>query len=123
MGDIPFYLLAILFGTTAGILEIKLGDLLVTALFVLLTTMILAASRPSRPWRWALLVAVFVPILRVFAYVVFAEKPYLAQIWEPGFAFVIAAVGAYCGMFARKAVDNLFGQSGKAGGKFPPQAR
>lgn len=116
MGDIPFYLLAILFGTTAGILEIKLGDLLVTALFVLLTTMILGASRPERLWRWIVLVAIFIPILRVIAYLVFGQKPYLAQMWEPGFAFVIAAVGAYCGMFARKAVDNLFGQSGKSDG-------
>ena len=108
MGDIPFYLLAILFGTTAGILEVKLGDLLVTALFVLFCTMILGAARPRRPWRWAILVAVFIPVLRILAYVVFAQKPYLAQIWEPGFAFVIATVGAFCGMFARKAVENLF---------------
>ena len=116
MGDIPFYLLAILFGTTAGILEIRLGDLLVTALFVLVTTMILGAARPVRLWRWIVLVAIFIPILRVAAYFVLGEKPYLAQIWEPGFAFVIAAVGAYCGMFARNAVVNLFGQSGKTHG-------
>ena len=114
MRNLPFYLLAILFGATAGILEIKLGDLLVTALFILVSTMILGAARPEKLWRWIVLVAVMVPILRVYAYFVLGEKPYLAQMWEPGFAFVIAAVGAYCGFFARKAVDNLFGQSGKA---------
>lgn len=113
MRNLPFYLLAILFGITAGILELKLGDLLVTALFILLSTMILGAARPERPWRWILLVAIFVPILRVMAYLTLGQKPYLAQMWEPAFAFVIAAVGAYCGMFARKAVENLFGQSGK----------
>jgi hypothetical protein len=116
MRNIPFYLLAILFGSTAGILAVKLGDLLVTALFVLLCTMILGAARPERLWRWIVIVAIFIPILRVAAYLTWGQKPYLAQIWEPGFAFVIAAVGAYCGMFARKAVENLFAKSGNARG-------
>ena len=114
MRNLPFYLLAILFGTTAGILEIKLGDLLVTALFVLVSTMVLGAARPQKLWLWIVVVAVGVPVLRVYAYFVLDEKPYLAQMWEPAFVFVIAAVGAYCGFFARKAVENLFTQSGKA---------
>lgn len=113
MRNLPFYLLAILFGTTAGILELELGDLLITALFIMFGSMILGAARPERPWRWILLVGIFVPVLRIVAYFTLGDKPYLAQTWEAGFVFVIATVGTYCGLFARKAVDNLFGQSGK----------
>jgi hypothetical protein len=115
MRDIPFYLLAVLFGATAGILEIKLGDLLITALFLLVCTLVLGAARPERPWRWIVIVAIFVPILRIAAFLTVNQKPYVAQIWEAAFAFVIATVGAYCGVFARKAVENLFSQSGKPG--------
>lgn len=112
MRDLFFYLLAVVFGISAGILEIKLGDLLVTALFIMICTMALGASRPQRAWRWIVIVAIFVPILRIAAYLVAGQKPYFAQSWEAAFAFVIAAVGTYAGVFARKAAEGLFREGG-----------
>ena len=55
-------------GLCAGFLDVKFGDLLLTALFVLAATMLLGALRPQRPWRWTLLVAVFVPLVQLIAY-------------------------------------------------------
>ena len=60
-GDSFFYLLAAGAGALAGWVDIKVQDLLLTALLVMVPCMILGALRPSRPWRWALLVGIFVP--------------------------------------------------------------
>ena len=106
--DLFMYLLAVLFGLSAGILEVTVGDLLATALFVLVSTMVLGFVRPKRPWRWVVVVGVFVPLARLAVYLVLMQKPYRAQIWESGLGFVTGTAGSYCGALARKGVDELF---------------
>ena len=106
--DIFVYFLGVLFGLSAGILEITVGDLLATALFVLVSTMVLGFLRPQRPWRWIVVVGVFVPLMRLTAYLVMTQKPYRAQVWESGLGFVTGTAGSYCGALARKGVDELF---------------
>jgi len=106
--DLFMYLLAVLFGLSAGILEVTVGDLLATALFVLVSTMVLGFVRPKRPWRWVVVVGVFVPLARLAAYLVLTQTPYRAQIWESGLGFVTGTAGSYCGALARKGVDELF---------------
>jgi nitrate/nitrite transporter NarK len=106
--DIPFYLLAALLGICAGLLEIKLGDLLATALFVMCSTMVLGFMRPKNAWRWIVVVAVFVPVIRIAAYAILKQKPYRAQIWESALGFLTGIAGAYGGVLARKGVDELF---------------
>jgi lysylphosphatidylglycerol synthetase-like protein (DUF2156 family) len=106
--DILIYLLAALLGLGAGILEVTVGDLLATALFVLISTLVLGFVRPRRPWRWIVIVGIFVPLVRLAVYVVLSQKPYRAQIWESGLGFVTGTAGSYCGALARKGVDELF---------------
>ena len=53
-GDTSIYVLGSILGIGAGILDVKVGDLLLTAMFVLASTMLLGALRPERPWRWIL---------------------------------------------------------------------
>lgn len=106
--NVFIYVLAVLFGLSAGILEVTVGDLLATALFVLVSTMVLGFLRPKRPWRWIVVVGVFVPLARLAAYLVLTQKPYRAQIWESGLGFVTGTAGSYCGALARKGVDELF---------------
>ncbi len=106
--DLAIYCLAVLLGVCAGILEITLGDLLVTALFVLLSTLVLGYLRPQRPWRWIVVVGIFVPLFRLVAFLVMTQKPYRAQIWESALGFVTGVAGAYAGATARKGVDELF---------------
>src|SRR6266404_6246360 len=50
--DILIYFLAALLGLCSGILEVTVGDLLATALFVLISTLVLGFVRPKRPGRW-----------------------------------------------------------------------
>lgn len=106
--DLFIYLLAILLGLCAGILEITINDLLVTAIFVMLSTMVLGFLRPRRAWRWIVVVGIFVPVIRVTAYLALTQRPYRAQIWESGLGFLTGIAGAYGGALARKGVDELF---------------
>ena len=106
--DILIYFLAALLGLCSGILEVTVGDLLATALFVLISTLVLGFIRPRRPWRWIVVVGIFVPLVRLAVYLVLSQKPYRAQIWESGLGFVTGTAGAYCGALARKGVDELF---------------
>jgi hypothetical protein len=108
MKDLPFYLLAALLGIVAGVLDVKVGDLLLTALFVLASTMLLGVLSPERPWRWILVVGIFVPLLQMLAYWFFTEKPYRAQIYESFLGFLTGTAGAYGGSAGRRAVEEIF---------------
>jgi hypothetical protein len=108
--DRGIYILGAVLGVFAGLLDVRFGDLLLTALFVLMATMLLGGLRPHRPWRWTLLVAVFVPLVQLIAYAVLAEKPYRAQIYESFLGFLTGIAGAYGGATARRGLQELWGK-------------
>lgn len=105
--DVLIYALAILLGICAGILNVTVGDVLVTTLFVLLSTLALGFLRSRRAWRWILIVGAFVPLLQLITYLFLGWKPYRAQIWESGLGFLTGTAGCYCGALARLGVDEL----------------
>ena len=105
--DIPIYALGILLGICAGILEITVGDMLATALFALISTLVLGFLRPRHAWRWIFVVGIFVPVFRLAAYLLLDQKPYRAQIWASGLGLLTGVAGAYSGVFARLGVDEL----------------
>jgi energy-converting hydrogenase Eha subunit A len=104
------YLLGVFLGICAGILDLEAGDLLGTALFVLISTMVLGVIRPERPWRWTIMVGVFVPLVRLGAYLWVRQKSDRAQIYESILGFVTGFAGAYSGSVARRGVRELFGK-------------
>jgi len=95
-------------GLCAGFIDAKFGDLLLTALFVLASTMLLGALRPERPWRWTVVVGVFVPVVQLAAYLSLTQKPYQAQIYESFLGFLTGIAGAYGGALGRRAFEVLF---------------
>ena len=107
-GDGFYYLLAAMSGMLAGWLDIKVGDLLLTAMVVLAACMLLGILSPRRPWRWVLLVGVFVPVMEWLAYFFLSQKPDRAQIYESFLAVVPGGAGAFGGAVGRGVVDNLF---------------
>jgi hypothetical protein len=107
-GDSFYYLLAVLSGVLAAWLDIKVGDLLLTAMVVLVANMLLGFLSPRKPWRWVVLVGVFVPIVEWLAYYFLSQKPDRAQIYESFLAFVPGIAGAFGGSVGRGVVDNLF---------------
>src|ERR1700676_2232585 len=108
-GDRLYYVLAALLGVLTGWLDIKVGDLLLTAMAVLAANMLLGFLSPRRPWRWVLLIGVFVPIVDWLAYFFLSQKPERAQIYESFLAFVPGIAGAYGGAVGRNVLNNLFG--------------
>jgi len=107
-GDGFYYLLAVLSGVLAGWVDIKVGDLLLTAMIVLAACMLLGILSPRRPWRWVLLVGLFVPVVEWLAYYFLSQKPERAQIYESFLAFVPGIAGAFGGSAGRNVVNNLF---------------
>lgn len=98
------YLLAPFLGVTAGYIQIKFGDLMLTALVVMAFTMLLGILRPQRPWRWMLLVATAVLLLQGAAYFFLTERSSREQIFESMLGFLTGTVGAYAGSLFRRAL-------------------
>lgn len=88
-------------------MDVKVGDLLFTALLVLAPCMLLGALRPQRPWRWVVVIGIFVPIVELLSYVIMTQKPYRAQIYESFLAFLPGIAGAYGGSILRGVINNL----------------
>ncbi|MBZ5664049.1 MAG: hypothetical protein LAO30_05545 [Acidobacteriia bacterium] len=107
-GDGLYYLMAAMSGALAGWLDIKVGDLLLTAMVVLAANMLLGFLSPRKPWRWVVLIGVFVPAVEWLAYFFLTQKPERAQIYESFLAFMPGIAGAFGGSIGRGVVDNLF---------------
>jgi hypothetical protein len=102
------YFVGALLGLAAGWLDVKIGDLLLTALFVLCPTMLLGVLRPHKPWRWTIEVAACVPLVQLLAYFFLTQKPYRAQIYESFLGFLTGIAGAYGGALGRRGLSELF---------------
>ena len=102
------YLVSMVLGLCAGALDVKVGDLLLTALFVLASSMLLGAWRPQKPWRWIVLVGIAVPLAQCFAFLFLSAKPSRAQIYESFLGFLTGTAGAYGGSAGRRAVEAIF---------------
>ena len=109
-GDGVFYALAAIFGASAGWIDIKVGDLLLTAMLVLASCMLLGFLSPRKPWRWVLLIGIFIPVVEWLAYFFLSQKPDRAQVYESFLAFIPGIAGAIGGAVGRGVVHNLFGK-------------
>jgi ABC-type multidrug transport system permease subunit len=105
--DAWYYVLAALCGIGAGWGDVAVNDLLFTALLVLAACMLLGMLRPRRPWRWVLVVGVFIPLTELAAYVLLTVKPTRAQVYGSFLAFLPGIAGAYGGSIVRNVMDTL----------------
>ena len=102
------YALSVVFGVSAGWIDIKVGDLLLTAMVVLASCMLLGFMSPRKPWRWVLLIGVFIPAVEWLAYFLLSQKPDRAQVYESFLAFIPGIAGAIGGAVGRGVYENLF---------------
>lgn len=107
--DVVFYLIAVICGVLAGVAHITVGDPLLTALVVLISTMFLGFMRPERPWRWLLIVGLLVPVVMLAA----NAAHYYQTLTRAGLAGSIlimlpGVAGAYGGHFGRKVIGVMF---------------
>jgi|ERR1700689_3266781 hypothetical protein len=106
-GDVPFYVLAALAGMGTGLADVALNDLLFTALLVLAACMLLGLLRPRWPWRWVVVVGIFIPLAELAAYLILTVKPTRAQVYGSFLAALPGIAGAYGGSLMRGVIDNL----------------
>ena len=105
--DVFFYCLAALCGIGTGYADVVVNDLLFTALLMLASCMMLGLLRARWPWRWVVVVGIFVPLTELAAYLIQTVKPTRAQIYGSFLAFLPGIAGAYGGSVMRRVFDNL----------------
>jgi ABC-type multidrug transport system permease subunit len=105
--DAPFYVLAAIAGIGTGWVDVVVNDLLFTALLVLVACMVLGLLRPRWPWRWVVVVGMFIPLTELAAYLVLTVKPTRAQVYGSFLASLTGVAGAYGGSLMRGVIDNL----------------
>src|SRR5438309_3585507 len=94
-GDAWCYLLGALCGIGTGWADVVVNDLLFTALLVLSACILLGMLRPRWPWRWVVVVGVFIPLTELAAYLILRVKPTRAQVDGSFLAFLAGIAGAY----------------------------
>lgn len=110
-GETFFYAFALIAGAFAGWVDVKLSDLLFTALLVLAPCMLLGVLSPARPWRWVILVSLGVPVVDFLYNFFYSQRPYSGEKFAAMLVFLPAFAGAYGGALMRGVINNL--SSGK----------
>jgi len=105
--DALFYALAALAGMATGWVDVAVNDLLFTALLVLAACMLLGLLRPRWPWRWVVVVAAFIPLTELAAYMILTVKPTRGQVYGSFLTALPGTAGAYGGAVMRRVIDNL----------------
>src|ERR1700684_4626114 len=113
--DAPFYLLAALAGMGTGWVDVAVNDLLFTALLVLMACMLLGLLRPRWPWRWVVIVGMFIPLTELAAYLILTVKPTRAQVYGSFLAALPGIAGGYGGGVACGGVQKLRAGGGDFG--------
>ena len=105
--DAIAYVIAALCGIVAGIADVAVTDLLFTALLVLAACMLLGTLRPQWPWRWVIVVVIFIPLTELASYLVMSIKATRGQIYGGFLTALPGVAGAYGGAVMRRVIDNL----------------
>jgi ABC-type multidrug transport system permease subunit len=84
-----------------------IDDLLFTALLVLMACMLLGILRPRWPWRWVVVVVVFIPLTELAANLILHVTPARAQVYGSFLTALPGVAGAYGGSVIRNVVDRL----------------
>ncbi len=98
---------ALVAGALIGYVQVRLEDLALAALFVGIVCAALGITRPQRPWRWALIVALCVPLVQLLAYLGHERFTRGATLGSVSLA-IPAFSCAYGGSFGRKLLGQLF---------------
>lgn len=107
------YLFALFLGLVIGWIDLRSVEVQPTVLLLLVCGMFLGNAQPKHAWRWALLLAVWVPLGGLVA---LAAGLKTAAPAEPGvfaslIAFIPALIGAYGGVLVNWASSRLPKQS------------
>jgi energy-converting hydrogenase Eha subunit A len=102
------YALAVVLGAASGYVNVRVEDLMLTAVMVTAFAMILAFLRPEHPWRWAVVVSAIIPLGEVLAFRLTGQRLNRAGISEAILAVLPANAGAYGGAALRMVIRELW---------------
>lgn len=102
------YLLAVFLGIMVGWFDLRTDEVSLTILLLLVFGMFLGFAQPSHAWRWALLLALWVPLGGIVSAVLGRGVAATNSNWPASlFALAPAFIGAYVGAFVSRAAVRL----------------
>lgn len=111
--DLACTAVAVVLGLIVGWLDLHVTEVVVTILALLVVGLLLGLLQPNAAWRWAILIAIGLPIMAAVAIVISMQTAEPAQldfrIMLVALAF--AMIGSYVGVFIRHVVRTLTGRS------------
>jgi len=109
--DAVFYGIAVALGVLCGVVHVGVRDPLLTTLGVVASTMFLGYMRPYRPWRWVLLVGLFVPAVMSGANLMgYYRDLSRAGLYGSALIMLPGIAGAFGGHFGRRFMRVMFGK-------------
>jgi hypothetical protein len=109
--DLGCTALALALGLGTGWLDLHATEVTVTILALLASGFLLGLLQPAAAWRWALLLAVGLPIMELVGRVMHVQTPEPIRL-DPRVALValaFALVGCYAGVLVRRGVTTFAG--------------
>lgn len=101
--DLACTALALALGLVVGWLDLHVTELIVTILALLTFGMLLGLVQPTAEWRWAVLIAIGLPIMELIAikFSMQTAEPVQLDLRITMVALVFALMGAYIGVIIR----------------------
>ena len=90
-----YYVLALFIGLLIAFIDRQVSEPQLPALLLLAFGFFLGAMQPARPWRWALIISIWVPLVSIAAAVGSAQA-----FGKEGMPALIALVPAFFGAYA-----------------------
>ncbi len=109
--DLVFVVLAVGLGLGVGWLDVRTTEVTVTVVALLAVGFLLGLLGPGKPWRWALLIALGLPVMAGVAELTGMQTAEPARV-DPRVALValgFALVGCYAGAVIRRAAGAAAG--------------
>lgn len=105
---IAVWIVGVIFGLIAAVVHLLVPEQGLTFLWVMLSTMILGFWKSRAPWRWLLLVVLFIPAADLSYKIWRPQQVSRAALWGAGLMVLAAIPGAFGGAFMRGVIGNIF---------------
>ena len=111
--DLACTALAVILGLVVGWLDVHTTQVVVTIMALLTVGLLLGLLQPRAAWRWAVLIAVGLPIMAAVAHLTGMQtaEPARLDVRIAIVALAVALVGCYIGVLARRTTRGLGGRS------------
>jgi MFS family permease len=110
--DILCTILAAILGLVAGWIDLHVTEVMVTILALLAAGLLSGMIQPAAAWRWAVLIAIGLPVMAALAVITDMQtaEPVQSDFRITLVALVFALAGSYTGVFIRHIIQKSAGR-------------